>query len=161
MINPKTILGEWVTALQNVPDLVAALGGQNTTAELAAELQHCRRRIAALERQREQERERQAGGEFFQWRKVEVTESTMHMESCPVPDDGPEGWYDVKASFDPFDPEDSAIYVLLARHYGHGEKDYIQVWDLPKLIRWLQALMVLIKKQTEEAKEKREDEEDS
>lgn len=27
MINPKTILGEWVTALQACPDLVAAIGG--------------------------------------------------------------------------------------------------------------------------------------
>jgi hypothetical protein len=34
MINPKTILGEWVTALQNVPDLVAALGGENPSARI-------------------------------------------------------------------------------------------------------------------------------
>jgi hypothetical protein len=27
MINPKTILGEWVTALQSLPNLVEALGG--------------------------------------------------------------------------------------------------------------------------------------
>ena len=27
MINPKTILAEWVTALQALPNLVAALGG--------------------------------------------------------------------------------------------------------------------------------------
>ena len=27
MINPKTILGEWVTALQTLPNLVEALGG--------------------------------------------------------------------------------------------------------------------------------------
>ena len=27
MINPRTILGEWVTALQSCPDLVAAIGG--------------------------------------------------------------------------------------------------------------------------------------
>jgi hypothetical protein len=27
VINPRTILGEWVTALQSCPDLVAALGG--------------------------------------------------------------------------------------------------------------------------------------
>ena len=27
MINPKTILGEWVTALQSCPDLVTAIGG--------------------------------------------------------------------------------------------------------------------------------------
>jgi hypothetical protein len=27
VINPKTILGEWVTALQSCPDLVDALGG--------------------------------------------------------------------------------------------------------------------------------------
>ena len=27
MINPKTLLGEWVTALQSLPHLVEALGG--------------------------------------------------------------------------------------------------------------------------------------
>jgi len=34
MLNPKTILGEWVTALQNVPDLLTALGGQNPSARI-------------------------------------------------------------------------------------------------------------------------------
>jgi len=30
VINPKTILGEWVTALQSCPDLVTAIGGDGT-----------------------------------------------------------------------------------------------------------------------------------
>jgi len=31
VINPKTILGEWVTALQSCPDLVTAIGGDGDT----------------------------------------------------------------------------------------------------------------------------------
>jgi len=30
VINPKTILGEWVTALQSCPDLVTAIGGNGS-----------------------------------------------------------------------------------------------------------------------------------
>jgi hypothetical protein len=37
MINPKTILAEWVTALQALPNLVEALGGDPTTIQFYSE----------------------------------------------------------------------------------------------------------------------------
>jgi len=37
MINPKTLLGEWVTALQALPNLVEALGGDGTRIQFYTE----------------------------------------------------------------------------------------------------------------------------
>ena len=37
MTNPKTILGEWVTALQALPNLMAALGGGNGSVQFYSE----------------------------------------------------------------------------------------------------------------------------
>ena len=37
MINPKTILAEWVTALQSLPNLVEALGGDGTRIQFYTE----------------------------------------------------------------------------------------------------------------------------
>ena len=37
MINPKTILAEWVTALQALPNLVEALGGNSAQIQFYSE----------------------------------------------------------------------------------------------------------------------------
>ena len=50
MINPNTILGEWVTALQSCPDLVTALGGDSNTIRAFMEglAEHNNLRLAIL-----------------------------------------------------------------------------------------------------------------